>query len=61
MCIRLNNVRTIKTLLSTLVEAAVQNVLTPGPGTEFYEMDVSDMSNPWPSTSKGDDEPSTSS
>ena len=65
MCVRLNNVRTMKKLLPTLVETAVQSVLAPGPGTDFNDMAVADLSNTWPSpslasTSQQNDEPSTS-
>ena len=60
MCVRLNNVRSMKKLLSTLVEAAVQSVLAPGSGTDFNAMAVSDMPGLLPTTGKGNDEPSTS-
>ena len=45
MCVRLNNVRTIKILLSRLVETAVGNVLAPGSGTDFNSFAVFDVSN----------------
>ena len=42
MCVRLNNVRTMKKLLPTLIETAVQNVLAPGTGVDFNDMAVPD-------------------
>ncbi len=58
MCVRLNNVRTMKKLLPTLIETAVQNVLAPGPGIDFNDMAVADSS--VATTSREYDEPSTS-
>ncbi|XP_028391251.1 uncharacterized protein LOC114516081 isoform X2 [Dendronephthya gigantea] len=49
MCVRLNNVRTMKNLLTTLIENAVQNVLFSSPDVECNLMSVSDMSNTWSS------------
>ena len=64
MCVRLNNVRMIKKLLSTLVEAAVGNVLSPGSGIDHAVMGVRDFSSPGASQAstsrENDDEPSTS-
>lgn len=63
MCVRLNNVRTMKNFLSTLVETAVQNALDPGPGVDGTVMAVADFSNPGPSFAidgQGNSEPTTS-
>ena len=54
MCVRVNNVRTIKNLLASLIETAVQSVLEPGSCSDI-EHDVIPVGET-PSTSSTSDQ-----